>query len=378
MNGGIRAFTLWLTGLPCSGKTSLGDLISDELAGSGHTVEHLDGDAIRKGLCKDLGFSKADRITNIERTAFIASLLTRNGVVTIVSFVSPYRQMRQDARHRISPSAFIEVYVRCPLAVCEQRDVKGMYRLARAGQIRDFTGVSDPYEEPIHPEIIVDTDKEDLRVCADRILSYLESRNFLISCNPFPASPLVTKAYRLASYHHRGQTRKGGDIPYITHPVAVAEMLQRAGYDENVIAAGLLHDLLEDTACDREEMEKAVGPEVTAIVLEITEGSKLIPWQERKGHYLRVLETASPEALVVSCADKIHNIKSLLEGLAAEGDKFIASFAGGLNEKIANYGSIYELVAHKCPSCRLLPLYAEHLERLKRKDVQFAGKGMSI
>ena len=167
----MKGFVLWFTGLPCSGKTTLSMAVEKKLRSAGHPVESLDGDAFRKELCPDLGFSKKDRIANISRVAYVASLLSRNGVATLVSFVSPYREMREKARSRIEN--FIEVYVRCPLEVCEKRDVKGMYRLARAGKIKDFTGVSDPYEAPSHPEIIVDTDTSDVESCRDKILAYL-------------------------------------------------------------------------------------------------------------------------------------------------------------------------------------------------------------
>ena len=172
-----QGFTLWFTGLPCAGKTSLSDAVERELRVAGHRVEHLDGDVIRKELSLDLTFSKEDRATNIQRAAFIASLLSRNGVATLVSFVSPYSQMRQAARERIEN--FMEVYVLCPMNVCEKRDVKGMYKLARAGKIKDFTGISDPYEEPVNPEIIVDTDTADIETCVKQILDYLKDRNFI-------------------------------------------------------------------------------------------------------------------------------------------------------------------------------------------------------
>ena len=128
-----KGFTLWFTGLPCSGKTSLSDVVEAALRSAGQRVEHLDGDVVRQGLSKGLGFSKEDRRINLERVAFVASLLSRNGVAALVSFVSPYRSMREDARSK--NENFIEVYVRCPLTVCETRDVKGMYKKARAGEI---------------------------------------------------------------------------------------------------------------------------------------------------------------------------------------------------------------------------------------------------
>jgi adenylylsulfate kinase len=173
----MKAFTLWFTGLPCSGKTTLSELLVERLRGSGCSVEHLDGDAFRQKVTGTLGFSKQDREANIARAAEAAAELAHRGVATVASFISPYRSMRDNAR-RVIPH-FIEVYVRCPVEVCEERDVKGMYKLARAGKIRSFTGVSDPYEEPLGPEVTVDTDKEDLETCAGKVLAYLERRGLV-------------------------------------------------------------------------------------------------------------------------------------------------------------------------------------------------------
>ena len=175
--GSNKGFALWFTGLPCSGKTSLSEAVGKELAAAGHPVEHLDGDRIRQHISKDLGFSKEDRDTNIRRAAYIASLLSGNGIVAIASFVSPYRKTRDEARASIGN--FIEVYLRCPLEVCEKRDVKGMYAKARKGETKNFTGVSDPYEEPLDAEITVDTDQMDIPACREKILVYLEQREFI-------------------------------------------------------------------------------------------------------------------------------------------------------------------------------------------------------
>lgn len=164
-------FVLWFTGLPCSGKSTLSDLLEIRLRGEGHKVEKLDGDAVRKNLSSDLGFSKKDREENIRRVAAAAALLCENGAVVLVSLVSPYRHMRQNARAQIEN--FIEVHVRCPLPICEKRDTKGMYALARLGKILAFTGVSDPYEEPLDPEITLDTDKKTADFCVREIMAYL-------------------------------------------------------------------------------------------------------------------------------------------------------------------------------------------------------------
>ncbi len=356
----MNGFTLWFTGLPCSGKTTLSGIIEQELRLFMPAVEHLDGDVIRQGLSRDLGFSKEDRTMNIERTAFVASLLTRSGVAVLVSFVSPYRQMRDKARALITP--FIEVYVRCSLEECERRDVKGMYQLARKGKISDFTGVSDPYEEPLNPEVVVDTETFDTASCASKVLDYLESRN-LITRNPFKGNELLTKAFDLAYQHHLGQKRKGG-LPYITHPVSVAKMLKEAGYGDNVLAAGLLHDVLEDTGCEVEEMEKAVGAKITRVVIEVTDKDKTVPWRKRKENYLEMLNAASPEALAVSCADKVHNVESLIEGYRTGGTSFSRMFSGGFEAKIENYQRIYNIISGKAPDCKLLPRYKCCLEEI--------------
>ena len=140
-------------------------------------VERLDGDVVRRTLSRDLGFSREDREENIRRVAFVAKLLTRNGVAVLTSFVSPYRKMREEARKEIGD--FVEVYVKCPLEVCMQRDVKGMYKKALVGEIKNFTGISDPYEEPLNPEIVVETDKEGVEACVNKILRKLEELGYL-------------------------------------------------------------------------------------------------------------------------------------------------------------------------------------------------------
>ena len=170
-------FTLWFTGLPCSGKTTISDAIGKKLKDAGLKVERLDGDIVRKSLSRDLGFSKEDRDKNIERVTFVSKLLTRNGVITIVSFVSPYRQKRDEARQEIGD--FIEIYLRCPVGICESRDLKGMYKKATLGEIKDFTGISDPYEEPLNPELTLNTDEESVSECVKRILKYLYENSYL-------------------------------------------------------------------------------------------------------------------------------------------------------------------------------------------------------
>ncbi len=167
-----QGFTLWLTGLPCSGKTAIAEVIAKELVERGLNVESLDGDEVRTHLSKDLGFSKKDRDTHIRRMGFIAKLLSRNSVATLGAFVSPYREVRDYLRSEIEN--FVEVYVKCPVEVCIERDVKGMYKKALAGEIQNFTGISDPYEEPLNPEFVVETDKETLEESVGKVLQKLE------------------------------------------------------------------------------------------------------------------------------------------------------------------------------------------------------------
>ena len=169
--------TLWFTGLPCSGKSAIADRVAELLKDQGYRVERLDGDIVRQSLTRDLGFSREDRNENIRRVTFVAKLLTRNGVFVLASFISPYREIRSLAREEIG--SFLEVYTKCPLEVCIQRDVKGMYTRAMEGKIKEFTGISDPYEEPLQPEILLETDKETPEESAARVLAKLREQGFL-------------------------------------------------------------------------------------------------------------------------------------------------------------------------------------------------------
>ena len=173
-----KTFALWLTGLPCSGKTTLSHAVKESLETRGVSVGQLDGDCMRKKYPENLGYTQKDRMTNIRRIVSETVSRQKRGLVTLVSVISPYRAMREHARERIDD--FVEIFVRCPLAVCESRDVKGMYRLAREGKIGHFTGVSDPYEEPTHPEIILDTDHWSVEQCTKKVIRYLENREFII------------------------------------------------------------------------------------------------------------------------------------------------------------------------------------------------------
>jgi adenylyl-sulfate kinase len=167
-----RGVTVWLTGLPCSGKSSIAGLVAAELEARGRRVEVLDGDVVRAHLSKGLGFSRDDRDTNVRRIGFVAQLLTRNGVIVVVAVISPYAQARGEVRQVIG--SFVEVHVRCPLSECERRDVKGLYAKARAGQIESFTGVTDPYEVPEAPELVLDTLQQTPEESVQALLGCLE------------------------------------------------------------------------------------------------------------------------------------------------------------------------------------------------------------
>lgn len=172
-----QGFTLWFTGLSGSGKTTLARAVERILRDRGLKVEVLDGDIVRTNLSKGLGFSKEDRDTNIKRIGFVCKLLSRNGVVAIGSAISPYREVRDFVRRDIG--RFVEVYCRCPLDVLVERDVKGLYAKALAGEIANFTGVSDPYEEPLNPEVVADTDKETPEQSVAKILAKLEELGYV-------------------------------------------------------------------------------------------------------------------------------------------------------------------------------------------------------
>ncbi|MFC1803161.1 adenylyl-sulfate kinase [Thermoproteota archaeon] len=173
----MKGVTVWFTGLPCSGKTTIADKLTPILREKGKKVERLDGDIVRQGLTRDLGFSKEDRDMNIERVTFVAKLLSRNGVIVLATFVSPYIERRQKTREEIGK--YIEVYVKASVEECIKRDVKGMYKKALAGEIKNFTGVDDPYEEPLIPEIIVDTDNETVDESVEKVLKLMEKLGYI-------------------------------------------------------------------------------------------------------------------------------------------------------------------------------------------------------
>ena len=172
-----KGFTIWFTGLSGSGKSTLSDVVEHRLRERGRNVEVLDGDVVRTNLSKGLGFSREDRDTNIKRIAFVCKLLTRNGVACISAAISPYIETREWSRREIGN--FVEVYVKCPIDVCRQRDVKGLYKRADAGLLKGFTGVDDPYEEPLNPELVIESNKVSIEEGADLIIAKLEELGYL-------------------------------------------------------------------------------------------------------------------------------------------------------------------------------------------------------
>jgi adenylylsulfate kinase len=178
-----KGFTLWFTGLSGAGKTTISKIVEEELHNRGSRIEVLDGDVVRENLSKGLGFSKEDRDTNIRRIAFVADLLSRNGVPVITAAISPYRELRDEARELMG-DRFIEVFVKASVEVCAERDVKGLYEKAFKGEIKEFTGVSDPYEPPLNPELTLDTEHDSAEEDAATVLSLLEERQLIPAAQP--------------------------------------------------------------------------------------------------------------------------------------------------------------------------------------------------
>jgi adenylyl-sulfate kinase len=172
-----KGFTVWFTGMSGAGKSTVSKIVQERLRAAGAKVELLDGDIVRTHLSKGLGFSKEDRDTNIRRIGFVCELLTRNGVIAIVAAISPYREVREEVRSKIAN--FVEVYVTAPIEVLAERDVKGLYKKALAGEIASFTGVSDPYEPPVNPEVTIDSSRESVDESVERVWSKLREMRLI-------------------------------------------------------------------------------------------------------------------------------------------------------------------------------------------------------
>ena len=180
-------FVLWFTGLSGAGKSTLSAPVAERLRAAGRKVEVLDGDEVRTHLSKGLGFSKEDRDTNVRRIGYVAEVLARNGVVAITAAISPYREVRDEVRAKVERhgAAFVEIFVDCPVEVLAARDVKGLYKKALAGEVKHFTGVSDPYEAPAHPDVVVRSDREKVADSIDKILGHLAGKGLVV---PAPLS----------------------------------------------------------------------------------------------------------------------------------------------------------------------------------------------
>lgn len=176
---GHRAATLWFTGLSGAGKSTISHALEERLFKMGCNTFVFDGDNVRHGLCRDLGFSEADRTENIRRIGELAKLANAAGVIAITAFISPFRRDRDMVRASMPAGDFIEVYIRCPLEQCEERDVKGLYKKARAGQISDFTGISSPYEAPEQPEVVIDTSLQSIDAAVEVLVDYCRQRGII-------------------------------------------------------------------------------------------------------------------------------------------------------------------------------------------------------
>ncbi|MGE0680994.1 MAG: sulfate adenylyltransferase [Candidatus Binatia bacterium] len=231
-----KGFTLWFTGMSGAGKSTIANAITPKLQALGRRVEVLDGDEVRTNLSKGLGFSKEDRDTNIRRIGYVAQLLTRNGAAVITAAISPYRDIRDEVRSRIGN--FVEVYVHCPLETLITRDVKGLYKKALAGEIKEFTGVSDPYEEPLNPEVVVETHKETIEESANKILARLGELGYL----PFDgAGPIAPHGGQLINRLVTGAHRDELLVKARTLPTL--QLDERAQSDVEMIAVGAFSPL---------------------------------------------------------------------------------------------------------------------------------------
>lgn len=181
---GHKAVALWFTGLSGAGKSTVAHAVEEHLHRLGCRTFVFDGDNVRHGLCSDLGFSAEDRAENLRRIGEMVKLFTEAGVIALTAFISPFVRDRERVRNLLPHGDFLEIYCRCSLEVCEERDVKGLYKRARAGEIKDFTGISSPYEEPLNPELILDTDKSSLDECVEQVLVLLRERGILAEVPP--------------------------------------------------------------------------------------------------------------------------------------------------------------------------------------------------
>ena len=230
-------FTLWFTGMSGAGKSTIANTIAPRLKALGKQVEILDGDEVRTNLSKGLGFSREDRDTNIRRIGYVAHLLTRNGTVAITAAISPYRAIRDEVRGRIGD--FVEVYVKCPLDTLVARDVKGLYKKALAGEIKEFTGVSDPYEPPLHPEVVVETDRETVEESVNKILARLQEFGFISSPDGF--GPIAPHGGQLVSCLVTGDRRDA--LLDKAKSLSRVQLDERAQSDVEMIAVGAFSPL---------------------------------------------------------------------------------------------------------------------------------------
>jgi len=180
-----KSLILWFTGLSSAGKSTLAHAVEERLHSMGCRTFVFDGDNVRHGLCGDLGFSDADRAENIRRIGEMTKLFIETGVIALAAFISPFRAEREKLRAQVAAGDFVEVYCRCPLAVCEQRDKKGLYARARAGEVKEFTGISSPYEPPERPDLVLDTDIETLDQCVNKIIAILQKRGAIPASEAF-------------------------------------------------------------------------------------------------------------------------------------------------------------------------------------------------
>ncbi|MBI3952222.1 MAG: adenylyl-sulfate kinase [Acidobacteria bacterium] len=211
-----KGFTVWFTGLPSSGKSTLARMLESVIQQRGFHVEVFDGDEVRLRLSKGLGFSKQDRDENIRRIAYVARLVTRSGGVAITCAISPYREIRDGARKEIG--RFVEVFVRCPVEKCIERDVKGLYKKALNGEIQNFTGISDPYEEPLSPEVVVDSHLESAEESLAKIVRRLEDLSYIPPEGFSGVTDVPIPTYLYQEIQRRLVGSDSGDVPhYVTN-----------------------------------------------------------------------------------------------------------------------------------------------------------------